>query len=310
MESFIFPGQGSQAVGMGKDIYDQFESVKEIYQQANKLLSFDIADISFNGPEETLNQTQYTQPALYVHSYAMAVLLQKHNISPDVVAGHSLGEYTALAIANVVSFEIGLNLVKKRGELMQHAGNLNPGSMAAIIGLDFKNLKSLCQKIEADTNEIVRIANYNSSSQVVVSGTIEGIKQIMTSAKTEGAKRVLELKVSGAFHSPLMQSAAEEFISILDSCEFAKPDIPVFSNSSGSDSMNPLLLKDNLKKQITHSVLWVQIIEEMLRQGVVQFYEIGSGSVLTGLMRKIDKQAECAALNTLETLYKMDIVSQ
>ncbi len=310
MKSFIFPGQGSQSVGMGKDIYDQFESVKEIYQQANKILSFDIADISFNGPEETLNQTQYTQPALYVQSYAMAVLLQKHNVSPDLVAGHSLGEYTALAVANVVSFETGLNLVKKRGELMQHAGDLNPGSMAAIIGLDFKNLKALCRKIEADTDEIVRIANYNSFSQVVVSGTVEGIKQIMAGAKAEGAKRVLELKVSGAFHSPLMQGAAEEFISVLDSCEFAKPDIPVFSNSSGSDSMNPLLLKDNLKKQITHSVLWVQIIEEMLRQGVVQFYEIGSGSVLTGLMRKIDKKVECAALNTLETLYKMNIVSQ
>lgn len=309
MKSFLFPGQGSQTIGMGKDIYDQYEIVRSVYRQAGDILSLDIMDISFNGPQDKLNQTRYTQPALFVHSYAIAKLLQEQGIACDSVAGHSLGEYTALVVAGVCSFDAGLRLVKARGELMQHAGDLNPGSMAAIIGFDIDKLESICEEIEAESREIVRIANYNSPSQVVVSGSREGINQAMIRTKSMGAKRTIELRVSGAFHSPLMQSASKEFESILDGVAFQEAAIPVFSNTSAKSSTNPVTLKDNLKKQITCPVLWLQSMEQMLRQGVRQFYEVGAGTVLTGLMRKIDRKVECTSLNSLETLNELNIIS-
>ncbi len=309
MKSFLFPGQGSQTIGMGKDIYDQYEIVRSVYRQAGDILSLDIMDISFNGPRDKLNQTRYTQPALFVHSYAIAKLLQEQGIACDSVAGHSLGEYTALVIAGVCSFDAGLRLVKARGELMQHAGDLNPGSMAAIIGFDIDKLESICEEIEAESREIVRIANYNSPSQVVVSGSRKGINQAMIRTKSMGAKRTIELRVSGAFHSPLMQSASKEFESILDGVAFQEAAIPVFSNTSAKSSTNPVTLKDNLKKQITHPVLWLQSMEQMLRQGVRKFYEVGAGTVLTGLMRKIDRKVECTSLNSLERLNELNIIS-
>ena len=281
--AFVFPGQGSQMVGMGKDLYDE---AKPLYDKAADLMGEDLANISFEGPNELLAQTRFTQPALYVHSYALYTQLA--NSAPSAVAGHSLGEYTALAAAGVFDFEQGLRLVIRRGELMQKAGDTAPGSMAAIIGLDESALQEILDDIESK-GHIARIANFNSPGQLVISGDKQAIELAVTAAQLKGAKRALPLNVTGAFHSPLMEQASSEFQKELLEVTFSPPRVPVYSNVTATGSDDPEILKQNLVKQMTHPVLWSKTIENMIAQGIERFVEIGSGRVLTGLVKRIDK---------------------
>jgi len=290
--AFLFPGQGSQAVGMGKDLYEHLPLAKTLYDNANDILGYNIADVSFNGPEEALKQTVNTQPALYVHSYVLAALLKEKGLTPDAAAGHSLGEYTALAVAGAFSFEEGLALVKERARLMQEAGERNPGTMAAIIGLEASDVMEIC--VEAGEDGVVQPANYNSPGQVVISGSREGIQAALAMAKTRGAKRALELPVSGAFHSPLMGYAVDDFGKQLDKMTINMVDLPVFANVTAVQVSSAEEIKNLLHHQLTHSVRWVETIQNMVKDGVTRCVEVGSGKVLSGLAKRIDRGLELA----------------
>lgn len=294
--AFLFPGQGSQMVGMGKDVYKE---AKPLYDRAADLMGKDLANISFEGPGELLAQTRFTQPALYVHSYALYTLLTQS--TPVAVAGHSLGEYSALAAAGVFDFEQGLRLVIRRGQLMQKAGETAPGSMAAIIGLDESALQEILDDIESK-GYIVRIANFNSPGQLVISGDKQAIELAVTAAQLKGAKRALPLNVTGAFHSPLMEQASLEFQKEVVEVTFNTARVPVYSNVTATESENPELLKQNLVKQMTHPVLWSKTIENMIAQGVERFVEIGSGRVLTGLIKRIDKSATLVNIDSAQSI--------
>lgn len=290
--AFLFPGQGSQAVGMGKDLYAHLPLAKTLYDKANEILGYDICKVSFDGPEEALKQTINTQPALYVHSYVMAALLKEKGIVPQAAAGHSLGEYSALATAGAFSFEEGLSLVKERARLMQTAGERNPGTMAAIIGLEASDVMEIC--VEAAEQGIVQPANYNSPGQVVISGSKEGIQAALALAKARGAKRALELPVSGAFHSPLMGYAVEEFGKTLDQMTINMVDVPVYANVTAVQVSNAEEIRNLLHHQLTHSVRWVETIQNMVKDGVTRCIEVGSGKVLSGLAKRIDRGLELA----------------
>ena len=303
--AFLFPGQGSQTVGMGQDVYNADARIQELYDKAGAALGFDLVDISFNGPQEKLNQTQYTQPALFVHSMALMLLVDEHDLKADAVAGHSLGEYTALTAASALAFSDALMLVKKRGELMGRAGEIAKGTMAAIIGLDEQEVAELCALVQKQNGEIVQVANVNSPSQTVISGSVAGVDAAMQAARDKKAKRVVPLPVSGAFHSPLMQPAADSFGDVLQSMPMQAAEVPVYSNASARPSKDATVLLDAINRQMTSPVLWSQSIKNMIEDGIDHFYEIGSGAVLAGLVKRIDRGASCMSITGLEDLAKL-----
>ncbi len=305
--AFIFPGQGSQFVGMGQDLYAEYPLARERYQQANEVLGFDLQEISFSGPEDRLKQTAVTQPAIFVHSIIVYELLRQQGISPAMVAGHSLGEYSALVASGAFSFRTGLQLVKLRGQLMQNAGTIQPGTMAAIIGLAPEAVDKLCRQASADG--VVVPANYNSPEQIVISGSLTDVRRAVELAKKAGARRAIELEVSGAFHSPLMATATAEMSAALQNCEILTPVCPIVANVTAKPTRSVTELRAHLLAQLTQPVRWVESIRIMVEQGMNRFCEIGPGKVLTGLLRRIDSTVECTAIGSTADLAQIQVTS-
>tara|TARA_B110000977_G_C11068453_1_gene488682 strand:+ start:1163 stop:2044 length:882 start_codon:yes stop_codon:yes gene_type:complete len=290
MEAYIFPGQGSQFPGMGKDLFDQYEIAKKLFNQANEILGFDLSKIIFEGAKEDLQQTSVTQPAIYVHSVVLSKVMGD-SFNPDAVAGHSLGEFSALTAAGAIDFESGLKLVSKRAEAMQKACDHEPGTMAAVLGME----DGLVEKICADTEGIVVAANYNCPGQLVISGAVPAIEMACESLKNAGARRALILPVGGAFHSPLMEPARIELANAIDATSFKTPRCPVYQNVVAKAVNDPLEIQKNLIDQLTAPVKWTQSINEMLKAGATSFTEVGPGKVLQGLVKKISKEANAAS---------------
>ena len=283
MKAFVFPGQGAQFVGMGKDLYETTAEAKNLFEKANEILGFRITDLMFSGTAEDLRQTKVTQPAIFIHSVALAKTLGE-DFKPDMVAGHSLGEFSALVAAGALSFEDGLKLVYKRALAMQKACELNPSTMAAILGLPDAKVEEVCASIK----DVVVPANYNCPGQIVISGTNEGIDAACELLKAAGAKRALKLSVGGAFHSPLMNPAKEELAKAIAETEFMAPICPVYQNVTTVAETNPATIKENLIAQLTAPVKWTQSVEHMIADGATEFVELGPGSVLQGLVKKIN----------------------
>jgi [acyl-carrier-protein] S-malonyltransferase len=291
MNAYVFPGQGSQFTGMGKDLYESSNKAKEMFEKANEILGFRITDIMFEGSEEQLKQTNVTQPAIFLHSVILAAV--SNDFQPDMVAGHSLGEFSALVAAKVLSFEDGLKLVAKRAEAMQKACEINPSTMAAILGLEDVKVEDICRGIE---NEVVVPANYNCPGQLVISGTNKGIEIACEKMKEAGAKRALPLPVGGAFHSPLMNPAKEELENAIKNTSFNKPICPIYQNVDAKPSSDIGTIKLNLIAQLTAPVRWTQSVEQMVADGAKNFIECGPGKVLQGLVKKIHKEAEVRSI--------------
>lgn len=298
--AFIFPGQASQYVGMGKDLVEKYEIARDLYEKADDILGFKLSHISFEGPEEELKQTRVTQPAIFVHSVIVYSLLAEKDFYPELVAGHSLGEYSALVAADALNFESALELVKLRAELMQQAGEQNPGTMAAILGLSSTDLETVCK--EAEKYGVVQPANYNSPLQIVISGSVSGVQRAMELAKESGAKKVVPLVVSGAFHSPLMESAQEGLKEKLEATQFEKAKIPVYTNVTAKPVTDPGEIKEFLFKQLTFPVRWAESMQNMTDDGAESFYEVGPKNVLKGLMRSIDRKIPVATIGTVEEI--------
>ena len=285
MKAYVFPGQGAQFVGMGKDLYDNNAEAKELFEKANDILGFRITDLMFNGTEDDLKQTKVTQPAIFLHSVLLAKSLGDE-FQPDMVAGHSLGEFSALVTAGALSFEEGLKLVSKRAMAMQKACEARPSTMAAVLALPDEKVEELC----AEVDDVVAPANYNCPGQVVISGTIEGIDAACEKMLAAGAKRALKLKVGGAFHSPLMQPAQEELAEAIAAAEFKTPRCPIYQNVDGKPHTDPAEIKENLIKQLTAPVRWTYDVQAMIEDGADEFIELGPGSVLQGLVKKINRE--------------------
>lgn len=287
MRAYVFPGQGSQFVGMGKDLYENNPIAKELFDKANDILGFNITSIMFDGTDEALKQTKVTQPAIFLHSVILAKTLEQ-DFKPDMVAGHSLGEFSALVAAGAISFEDGLKLVAKRAQAMQKACELNPSGMAAILGLENEQVEEVCNSIE----EVVVPANYNCPGQIVISGSNEGVQKACEILKEAGAKRALPLPVSGGFHSPMMESAKEELEAAIDATNFSTPVCPIYQNVDATPYTDPAKIKANLIEQLTGAVKWTQTTQQMLADGANIFTEVGPGKVLQGLIKKVDRKAE------------------
>lgn len=287
MKAFVFPGQGAQFSGMGKDLYESAPLAKELFEKANEILGYRITDIMFNGTDEDLRQTKVTQPAVFLHS-VISALCMGEAFQPEMTAGHSLGEFSALVAAGALSFEDGLKLVYARAMAMQKACEAAPSTMAAIIGLPNETIEKICHEI-MDGGDVVVPANYNCNGQVVISGTMEGIQKACEALKAAGAKRALPLKVGGAFHSPLMQPAKEELAAAIEGTEFQTPKCPVYQNVDALPHTDPVEIKENLIAQLTSSVRWTQTVEHMIADGADDFTECGPGNVLQGLIGRIDK---------------------
>ena len=283
MKAFVFPGQGAQYEGMGKDLYEAYDEARELFEQANEILGFRITDIMFTGTSEDLKQTRVTQPAVMIHSYVKSRVCTIER--PDMVAGHSLGEYSALVAAGALTFEDGLKLVAKRAEAMQKACELRPSTMAAVLGLEDEKVDEICREI---ADEVVVAANFNCPGQVVISGSIEGVEQACEKLKAAGARRALRLQVGGAFHSPLMEPAAAELREAILGTEFMRPICPVYQNVDAKPQTEPEMIRENLIKQLTSPVRWTETVRNMVADGAGEFYEFGPGDVLKGLIRKIE----------------------
>ena len=286
----VFPGQGAQFVGMGKDLYESNALAKELFDKANEILGYSITDIMFNGTDEDLKQTKVTQPAVFLHSVISALCLGDE-FKPDRVAGHSLGEFSALVAAGALSFEDGLRLVYARAMAMQKACEMAPSTMAAIIALPDETIEQICEEISTEGNAVVP-ANYNCPGQVVISGNIEAVKTACAKLKEAGAKRALPLAVSGAFHSPCMEPARQELAAAIEQTELKEPICPVYQNVDALPHTAPEEIKANLLKQLTASVRWTQEVKQMITDGAEEFIECGPGAVLTGLISKIQKSLE------------------
>ena len=286
--AFIFPGQGSQFSGMGKNLYDSNSLAKELFEQANEISGFRISDIMFNGTDEDLKQTNVTQPAVFLHSVIAFKTLE--NAKPDMVAGHSLGEFSALVANSVLSFEDAFKLVSIRAKAMQRACELNPSTMAAILALAEDKIEEICTAIQNETGEIVVAANYNCPGQLVISGSMLGIEMACERMKTAGAKRALVLPVGGAFHSPLMLPAKEELAAAIEAATFNIPTCPIYQNVVAKGVTDAVEIKKNLIDQLTGAVRWTQSIQAMITDGAVRFTEVGPGKVLQGLVLKINKE--------------------
>ncbi len=283
MKAYIFPGQGAQFTGMGKDLYDSSEKARKLFEMADQILNFKITEIMFNGTEEDLRQTKVTQPAIFLHSVILSKVMG-NSFQPDMVAGHSLGEFSALVANNTLSFEDGLKLVFARAMAMQKACEAEPSTMAAILGLDDNTVEETLAKI----SEVVVPANYNSPGQLVISGSVKGIEIACEKLKEAGAKRALPLKVGGAFHSPLMEPARLELAEAINTTTFNKPVCPIYQNVNAMAITDPEQIKINLIAQLTSPVRWTQIIEKMIADGATTFIEVGPGSVLQGLVKKVN----------------------
>jgi len=289
MKAYIFPGQGAQFTGMGKDLYEQ-ETAKQLFEQANDILGFRITDIMFNGTEEELKQTNVTQPAIFLHSVILAKSIGS-SFTPDMVAGHSLGEFSALVAAGAMKFEDGLKLVAARANAMQKACEIQPSTMAAILGLDDYTVEEVCEMV----SEIVVPANYNCPGQLVISGSIEGVDKACAFLLERGAKRALKLNVSGAFHSPLMEAARAELASAIEATTIVSPVCPIYQNIDAKPYVDSESIKHNLIAQLTGPVRWTQTVQRMLEDGATSFTEVGPGNVLQGLVKKVNRTIPTAS---------------
>ncbi len=288
--AYVFPGQGAQFVGMGQDLYNLNEETKALFEKANDILGFRITDIMFSGTDEELKQTNVTQPAIFLHSVILAKALVD-SFQPDMVAGHSLGEFSALVAAGALSFEDGLKLVSQRANAMQKACELQPSTMAAILGLEDAIVEEICAKVD----DVVVAANYNCPGQLVISGTIEGVDRACALLTEAGAKRALKLNVGGAFHSPLMESAKVELQAAIEATDILSPRCPIYQNIDAKPQTEPAIIKQNLIAQLTGAVRWTQTVQNMLADGATAFVEVGPGNVLQGLVKKVDRQVQTSA---------------
>ncbi|TAJ13398.1 [acyl-carrier-protein] S-malonyltransferase [Marinilabiliaceae bacterium JC017] len=295
MKAYVFPGQGAQFVGMGKDLYENSALAKELFEKANDILGFRITDLMFEGTDEDLKQTKVTQPAIFLHSVILAKTLGE-DFKPEMVAGHSLGEFSALVTAGAMNFEDGLKLVSQRALAMQKACEIEPSTMAAIVGLEDSIVEEVCNSIE----DVVVAANYNCPGQLVISGSISGIDKACDILKEKGAKRAIKLPVGGAFHSPLMEPARTELAAAIENTEFKQPICPIYQNVNAQSVTDPAEIKKNLVAQLTAPVRWTQTVQNMIADGTTSFTELGPGKVLQGLVKKVDRGMAVEGFSTYQ----------